>query len=384
MKEGDFVENDYSFWNTYLNETIKRIEALILNKEKIYTDFHIHSDYSADGKQNLDQIIFRAQSLGLDIISITDHDAIGIYNDLYRYMKDNEKVIPIIVPGIEFTVENKEYGSQCHILQLMINPKDNDLIENVKHNEEALWRRIDIQFNRISENATLQFFIKKYNIKCSKEDYVNYLKKFKRPIPEYSTLMEYLMHSLSESNVTTWDIFYRLLSDNVQDECDERKQMKADRYKILEERYKNDHNACNSTRFLHSMLAVKGVDDDYFQQYKSCGSLSVNNYNQLKLEQLNKKYITIFAHPSEEKLANIDSIMRLSNNISGMELNRQTNYKDLQQFYNKLYELNMIKVIGSDSHTPDSSWYDDMNFYIADKKDLVKFLKKTKGYIKQT
>lgn len=375
------MKNDYIFWKDYLNKTIQNIEGLLKEKDSIYTDFHIHSDYSADGKQTLEDIINRSQKLGLDIIAITDHDSLKVYDDLYDYLVKNNLETPIIVPGVEFTVENNDYGSHCHILQLMVNPKEKSIMENVEYNEEAAWNRASIQFKRISENETLQYFFKKYNINCSKENYKEFLNACKRPIPEYSTLFEYLMKILSEHNITTWDIFNKLEENNEKDECKERRTMKENRYKVLKERYSENKEANKSLRFLHSMLAVRGVDDDYFTGYESSGSLSVNNYNQLKLENLNKNHITIFAHPSENKLNLMNKFQILNNNICGMEFNKQSMYSNSKLFYNKANELNMIKIIGSDSHTLDSVWYEDINFYMADKKELKKFIDKAREYV---
>lgn len=377
------VKNDYMFWNDYLNETIKKIEKMIQEKDVIYIDFHMHSDYSADGKQSLAQIIDRTKNLGMDIISITDHDSLGVYDEIFEMIKKSECSCPIIIPGVEFTIENSDYGSQFHILQLMINPKEKNILDNVKYNMEASWIRTKKQFKRISENETLQFFFHKYHINCSEEGYRKFLNTCKRPIPEYSTLAEYLMKVLWNKGITTWDILCKLEENNIKDTCLKRRKMKEERYKKLREKYKDNQEAHNSSRFLMSMLAVKGVDDDYFPNVKSSGSLSVNNYNELKLEQLNKNHITFFAHPNENRLDMLERFKKLNSNISGMEYNKQCNYSSASVFYKKANELNMIQIIGSDSHSIDSSWYDDMNFYRADKIQLRDFINKAKEYISE-
>lgn len=373
------MKNDYYYWNNYLYDTTKKIEKLIEKKEIIYTDFHIHSDYSADGTQTLKDIITRSKKIGLDIISITDHDSISVYDELYDYLKTNDISTPIIVPGIEFTVENKEYGSQCHILQLMINPKEKSIMENVEYNKKAMWNRVKLQFKRISENNTLQYFFNKFNIECSEEKYREFLNNnYKRPIPEYSTLSDYLMKLLSSNNISTWDILDVLEKENKNDDCKVRREMKEVRYEVLRKKYREKVNSENSSRFLLSLLAVKGVDDDYFKEYESCGSLSVNNYNQLKIEELNKNHITFFAHPNEDKLHIMDNV---NENICGMEYNKQSYYSDPNVFFEKAKELNKITVIGSDSHTVDSKWYEDINFYKANKNELKKFIEKSKKYL---
>ena len=49
--------NNYEFWEKY-NKFIKgEIGRLCRTKKELYIDLHIHSNYSADGKQNLKQIL---------------------------------------------------------------------------------------------------------------------------------------------------------------------------------------------------------------------------------------------------------------------------------------------------------------------------------------
>lgn len=376
-----YMGNNYDYWQKYLESTIERIQKLIKTKDNIYTDFHIHSDYSSDGTQTLKQIIERAKKNKLDIIAITDHDSIKIYDELYEYLQKETLNDLIIVPGIEFTIDNKEYGSQCHILQLMVNPKEKKLIENVEYNDKAAWNRVRKQFKRISENNTLQFFFEKYHIECNEQKYKEFLNSCRRPIPEYSTLMAYLLKILKEYNITTWDILENLKVDNITDNCIQRKMIKENRYKILEERYKNNAEANYSQRFLHSILAVKGADDDFFPEYKSYGCLSVNNYGELKLNEINENHLTVFAHPNEDKLCIMRLFQNINPNIKGLELNRQNNYKNVSEFYEIIDDLKMFYITGSDSHSFDNNLYDDMAFYKADIKQLKNFIDNVYKYI---
>lgn len=377
------MDGDFDWWSNYLTNTLNKIEGLINNKKEIYADFHIHTDYSADGKQTLEEILYRTSNLGLDIIAITDHDSIGAFKDLYNIVIKNKQEYPIVIPGIEFTVENNDYGSQCHILQLMINPKEKSLIENVKYNEKALWKRIDKQFERISKNEALQYYINQKKIICNKIDYKEFLKTLRRPIPEYNTIMMYIQKKIIEKNISNWDIFKLLEESNEKDECKERKDIKRKRYEVLKERYKYNKESNNSLRFLHSMLAVKGADDDDFPNYECKGCLSVNYFGELKVEELNKKYLTFVAHPSQEKLDCINKLIELNNNICGIEYNKQCKYTKPELFFSKVRELNLLKIVGSDSHSLDSEWYNDLSFYHMDKNELKKFTKKGKEYAKK-
>ena len=75
--------NNYEFWEKY-NKFIKgEIGRLCRTKKELYIDLHIHSNYSADGKQNLKQILETTKEKGFDIIAITDHDSLNVYDELY-------------------------------------------------------------------------------------------------------------------------------------------------------------------------------------------------------------------------------------------------------------------------------------------------------------
>lgn len=370
----------YLFWDKYLDDIILKIENLISNKKDIYCDFHIHSNYSIDSNQSLKEIIDRANTLNLDVISITDHDSVAVYDELYWYLKNHNFEKPIIIPGIEFTIENKEYGSQFHILQLMINPKSKDIINDIKHQQKARWNRSYLQFERIKSNKSLQYFIKKYKLNCTLDNYKIYLSNCYRPIPEYATIMSYLNKLFKDNNISNWDILEQCKKWNVTDNCKERKKIKEFKYNKLYDKYKSIDGSDYNVRFLHSMIAVKGADDDFFPKYKCMGDLSVNSYGELKLNELNKTNLTVFAHPSESKLELLEDLLKLNSNIYGIELNKQCNYSNISNFNKRKEDLNMFYICGSDSHTIDSTWYDDINFYKMDKYNLKRFIYYSKKY----
>ena len=126
------------------------------------------------------------------------------------------------------------------------------------------------------------------------------------------------------------------------------------------------------------MLAVREVDDDWWDN-PSSGSLSVNSYGQLKIEELNKKYYTFFAHPTESSLEVVDRIIKENKNIIGMELNRRCEYNQINKFDEILAKNGMLKIIGSDSHDNSLQFYDDMNFYRIKSNEILKILNKIGG-----
>jgi predicted metal-dependent phosphoesterase TrpH len=65
-------------------------------------DLHIHTT-SSDGSDEPKDILIKAQQLGLNYISITDHDSIGAYKKL-KDIKINNYFEGKIIPGCEFSV----------------------------------------------------------------------------------------------------------------------------------------------------------------------------------------------------------------------------------------------------------------------------------------
>ena len=366
------MKNNYDFWEEYLKKVKKEILKMCKEKEKIYIDLHIHSNYSSDGKQTIKQILESTKAKGFDIIAITDHDNLNVYDELYNYVK-NELTDPIIIPGIEFTVDNKEYGNQCHMLQLFINPKDKTIQKNVLTNYEASFNRSKIQFRRLKENLTIKHIVKEKNINISYEKYKQFLLD-NNLFPEYDTLCLYLIENFKKKNVTTFDILKLSEKYNELDCYEDRKLYKTKQYKRLREKYEeNDLNKFNS-RFLLSILAVREVDDDWWDK-PSSGSLSVNSYGQLKIEEIDNKYNIFFAHPTEKSLGVVEELIKNNKKIIGLELNIRNKYLEINKFNKILDKYNLLKIIGSDSHDNSLQFYEDMSFYEISPKKLEKIIK---------
>ncbi|MCQ1537521.1 PHP domain-containing protein [Methanocalculus taiwanensis] len=63
-------------------------------------DLHIHTSYSRDGESRVEDIIRRAEEIGLDAIAITDHDTVTGA----RYAL-GQKTKVLIIPGIEVSTK---------------------------------------------------------------------------------------------------------------------------------------------------------------------------------------------------------------------------------------------------------------------------------------
>lgn len=370
--------NNYEFWNKYLKKLKEVIKNMYQEHTKLQIDLHIHSNYSADGKQSIKEIIESTNKLGFDIISITDHDTLDAYNEIYEYVK-NGLTKPLIIPGVEFTIDNKEYGSQCHILQLFVNPFDKEIQKNVLVNKKAMFNRSKIQFKRLEENLAIQEICKKYNIVFSYTEYIKYLEDNKL-VPEYDTLCLYIINKFKSRKITTFNILNLLEKYNIKDCYSDRKKYKEIRFKKLRDKYQNIADNNYNPRFLLSMLAVREVDDDWWDK-PSSGSISVNSYGQIKISELNKRFCSIWAHPSEACLQVVEKYIKVNENILGIELNIRNKYSDINKLSNILNSNNLLLTIGSDSHDNSLKFYDNKEFYSIDSKkvlDLINYKKKVR------
>jgi len=79
---------------------------------KFKVDLHLHSNWS-DGSLGVSQLVRFAKTLGLDAISITDHDTMTSQAEAL----EEGKIQGLrIIPGVEISAFNPETGRKAHIL----------------------------------------------------------------------------------------------------------------------------------------------------------------------------------------------------------------------------------------------------------------------------
>ena len=164
-------------------------------------------------------ILKKAKEKHIDIVSIADHDSIRAYSEIMKNNYFDNSSLPIIVPGVEFTVSFPEYCERCHILKYFYDINDIGFIGILKQNREAFNNRIHIWFKSIEKNLCLQYFFSKYDIRCSEEQYRFYLGTHRNPIPDYANLMEYLFSILRPHGIGVWDIYNKIIELNQNDLC---------------------------------------------------------------------------------------------------------------------------------------------------------------------
>lgn len=128
-------------------------------------DMHIHSDNS-DGTKSPEQIVKMAKDIGLETISITDHNN---HRGSLEAIELQEKDITII-PGIEISANNKilPKGYRLHILGYNIQLDNKNLIKFVEKEHHIARETLLIY---------LELIEKHYNIKFPTEDVINIIKR---------------------------------------------------------------------------------------------------------------------------------------------------------------------------------------------------------------
>lgn len=354
----------------YNKYVLKRVRSLLNEDRDDYlVDLHIHTKHSADGSQTVDEVIQRSRMYGFDIISITDHDSIEAYKDIFSHPHFKTEDGPIIIPGVEFSVSHNEYRSRCHILKYFFDLEDNGFQDNITQNQKAYWKRVLLQFELIRCNQSLLYFSKKYNIIFDFQEYADFLSVQEQPIPEYPTVIRYIFNKLYEKGITVWDVYEKTVEFNSTDPCRERREKKDAALKRFY--YKNrlidiKHNY----RKLSRILAIVGIDDEDYKEYPPSGNLSVNEYGQIKIHDMNNSGINIMAHPNNELLKTIHDYNHV---LLGVECNYRSTSEQNIATINKAMELNLAVTIGSDSHTTSDDYFSDLSFYKMRHEELEKF-----------
>ena len=339
---------------------LSRIKQLLLEHRDTYrVDLHLHTLYSSDGTQTVLQALKKAKEKHIDIVSIADHDSIRAYSEIMKNNYFDNSSLPIIVPGVEFTVSFPEYCERCHILKYFYDINDIGFIGILKQNREAFNNRIHIWFKSIEKNLCLQYFFSKYDIRCSEEQYRFYLGTHRNPIPDYANLMEYLFSILRPHGIGVWDIYNKIIELNQNDLCISRRHdVESAMIRFYKKYHQQDIN--DNYRKLRPLLAPVGIVDTYYPQYDPIGSLSINEFGQVPIESLMNSGVNAFAHPNANKLYLME---QLEGVISGLELNAHSDIDTNQKIKQIAQERSLVATRGSDKHTDTDEYYIQMEFY---------------------
>lgn len=100
-------------------------------------DLHVHSTAS-DGLLTSEELLLRAQEIGLDGLAITDHDTVSGIEEAYMFIATHPLSLHFI-PGIEMNTEVEE--NEVHILGYFIDIHNSRLLHRLEEIKEARWER---------------------------------------------------------------------------------------------------------------------------------------------------------------------------------------------------------------------------------------------------
>lgn len=348
---------------------LDRIRRLLLQNQETYRiDLHLHTEYSSDGVQTVSQAIKKAKEKHFDIISISDHDTIDAYEEIFKNNLFSDASLPIIIPGVEFTASFPEYCGRCHVLKYLYDINDMQFRNNLKQNIEAFNNRIKMWFESISKNLCLQYFFSIYDISCSEEQYRLYLSKHGNPIPDYANLMEYLFSLLKMHGIGVWDVYNKMVEINQNDPSDSRRyDMKQALNRFYQKYSQQDIN--NNYRKLRPILAPLGIIDTHYPEHDPLGSISVDEFGQVSIKSLVNSGANILAHPDADKLYIIKQFAHI---FDGLELNAHSAMDTNQKVNQVARDLSLVATCGSDKHVDTDEYYTDMDFYDIHYCDLQK------------
>lgn len=378
------IDKDF-FWASYNRNAVQKIEKLIAQKKQQRQDFaivdlHLHSNYSTDANQHFWDILHNTKKYGFEIISITDHDDVRVYDEIFHAITGNQidlDSFPILLTGIEHTVSFPEYGGMCHILKHFINPMSYNIRRDITILENSYFTRAHIQIERLYQSKAIQQLFKKNISDITEFDFLKYLQEKNIRLPDYIPLVEYLSLKLKKFRLSYKRLFEYLKRFNQEDPCSVRRNIKDKRFKLLEKKYEG-MNVEGNNRFLLSILAVRDVDDANYANFPASGNLSVNEYGQPNILQLNSDGITSFAHPTEQKINAVSTLCQIKKDIFALEDNYRNPYHDKILLTKTAQNLNLPIIKGSDSHSISDDFYKNMEFYKMPITDLEKFVNSTK------
>ena len=119
---------------------MKHLTQTEMNNIKNTVDLHIHTTAS-DGSDSPARVVKRAKSLGLEVISITDHDTVKGLTEAMRYDGDGIRIIT----GIEFSCHryDGEFGFDCHILGYGFDPENEHIKRAIEHGREMRFAKLE-------------------------------------------------------------------------------------------------------------------------------------------------------------------------------------------------------------------------------------------------
>ena len=110
-----------------------------------YADLHVHTDFS-DGTFSPEEVVCKAQEVGLSSIAICDHDCIDAIPFALEHAKESNLEI---IPGVELTVLKD--GREIHLLGYFVSWEDKSFQNLLKEVQVKRLSRMDKMIERLKD-----------------------------------------------------------------------------------------------------------------------------------------------------------------------------------------------------------------------------------------
>lgn len=361
----------------YLTDLHEKLQVLLCEQRDYYKiDLHQHSNYSADGKDTVEEILDRAVRHHFDVISITDHDDVQAIQAIIDKDIDTKGII--VIPGVEFSVYNRGYGSMLHVLQYGFNPYDKEIIGITHQNQAANRNRFFMQCELIKKNAIYTHVFNTDSNFNIAEEILN--RGAKGWIPDYIDIAEYIYESANRKGLDLYALMEIYENSIDMDVCTDRQKLNYANLDAIRKRIAS--RPYNDARILKKIIANSLTEDALFKDAEPVGNISISNYGQIAMDQISHSIATAIAHPVYESFLKVDPhFQKCFDMVEKNYANKKITQEDLSKIKDK---LGAVYTIGSDYHYDMQNYYSDNNFFMINfeglKNIVDKLLKKRGNY----
>ena len=114
-------------------------------------DLHIHSTVS-DGTDTPEEILDKVKAAGIDLFSITDHDAIMGCVTVKKHLGEDD---PLFLSGVEFSCRD-EFG-KYHILGYGYDPSSGSVYSLVEEGHNARFEKLELRLKALQDVFEINF-----------------------------------------------------------------------------------------------------------------------------------------------------------------------------------------------------------------------------------
>jgi len=149
-------------------------------------DLHVHTNYSRDGESSIEDIIHRAEIIGLDAIAITDHDTIEGARAALKISTD-----VIIIPGIEISTKQGhlialgrliEFPKGLEVLETIAIAREQGALLILPHPFHMMRHGVGLHFkNALSSVDAVEVFNSRYIVGSANMKAAKFAKKLGKP-----------------------------------------------------------------------------------------------------------------------------------------------------------------------------------------------------------